>query len=265
MFREEVLNFVKKIPKGKVLTYKEVAAAVGSPRAYRAVARVLAQNKDLRVPCHRVVRSDFLIAGYKGSRELAWQKAALLLKEGLLVVADTDTLPGLLGSALNPGTVARIYKLRKRNPQKPMIILIDSLLSLKDFEIDLKSWQRELLSELWPARISVILECRSPRFEYLHRGSNSLVFRIPADQRLRQMITLSGPLVAPSANPESLPPAKTLSEAKKYFAASVLYLDWQNKKEEQASTIVDLRQKPPLLIRKGADFEKWQHFLKRFF
>jgi len=40
---------------------------------------------------------------------------------------------------------------------------------------------------------------------------------------------------------------------------------WEDKKEEQTSTLVDLRQRPPLLIRQGADFEKWQNLARRFF
>jgi len=265
MLTEEILRFVKKIPKGSVASYKEVAEAIGHPRAYRAVARVLAKNKDPEVPCHRVVRSDCLLAGYKGTSKLAWQKAAFLLKEGLPMVLNTDTVLGLLGLALNPKTVEKIYRLRKRDLKKPMIILINELSRLKDLEVDLEPWQQKLLLELWPASISVILECKSQSFAYLHRGSNSLAFRIPANKTLREILAIAGPLVAPSANPEGLPPAKTLSQARKYFAKSVLYFVWEDKKGEQASTLVDLRQRPPLLIRKGADFEKWQNLERRFF
>ncbi|OGH84281.1 MAG: hypothetical protein A2488_01590 [Candidatus Magasanikbacteria bacterium RIFOXYC12_FULL_32_21b] len=59
---------MRQIPKGKVLTYKEVAHKVGSPKAYRAVGNILNKNYDPNIPCHRVVRSDGKIGGYnKGS------------------------------------------------------------------------------------------------------------------------------------------------------------------------------------------------------
>ena len=80
-FQEKVYRVVKKIPRGKVLTYKEVAEKIGRPRAFRAVGRVLSKNKDPKVPCHRVIRSDGKVGGY---REGAEKKKALLKKEGAL-------------------------------------------------------------------------------------------------------------------------------------------------------------------------------------
>ena len=60
-----VLNVVKKIKKGKVSTYKEIAKAVERPRAYRAVGSVLKKNKDpKRIPCYRVVKSDGSVGEY---------------------------------------------------------------------------------------------------------------------------------------------------------------------------------------------------------
>lgn len=64
-FQEKVYEVVKKIPKGKVLTYKEVAKRAGKPKAYRAVGNILNKNRDPKVLCHRVIRSDGKIGGYR--------------------------------------------------------------------------------------------------------------------------------------------------------------------------------------------------------
>jgi len=73
---------VRKIPKGKVLTYREVAVLAGKSKAFRAVGNILNKNKDFKVPCHRVVRSDGRIGGYnRGLRK----KAYLLEKEGVVI------------------------------------------------------------------------------------------------------------------------------------------------------------------------------------
>ena len=77
-----VYDITKKIPKGKVATYKSVAAAIGSPRASRAVANALARNFDHKIPCHRVIRSDSTLGGY--NRGGAAKKAKLLRAEGVL-------------------------------------------------------------------------------------------------------------------------------------------------------------------------------------
>ena len=77
-FREKVLRVVAKIPKGKTMSYKEVAIAAGCPRAYRAVGNVLNKNYNPKIPCHRVIRSNGSFGGYKLG---AKKKAEILKKE----------------------------------------------------------------------------------------------------------------------------------------------------------------------------------------
>lgn len=63
-FAEKVRDIVRKIPKGKTMTYKEVATKAGNPRAARAVGAVMRSNYDPSVPCHRVIASDGTMRGY---------------------------------------------------------------------------------------------------------------------------------------------------------------------------------------------------------
>lgn len=63
-FAQKIYSIVKKIPEGEVMTYKEVAEAVGRPKAYRAVGNVLNKNYDPAIPCHRVIRSNGEFGGY---------------------------------------------------------------------------------------------------------------------------------------------------------------------------------------------------------
>ena len=81
-FKIKVYDIVKKIPKGKVLSYKEVAKRTGKPKAWRAVGSILKQNRNSQIPCHRVIRSNGKIGGYnKGISK----KISLLKKEGLKI------------------------------------------------------------------------------------------------------------------------------------------------------------------------------------
>lgn len=82
-FKEKVLKIVSKIPKGKVLTYKEVARRAGKPKAYRAVGNILNQNYNPKIPCHRVIRSDDKIGGYNRGEK---NKISLLKREGVKIV-----------------------------------------------------------------------------------------------------------------------------------------------------------------------------------
>lgn len=78
-FQTKVFSVVRKIPKGKTLTYKEVAIKIGNPKAYRAVGNALNKNFDKEIPCHRVVRSNGRIGGYNRGAEA---KAEILKAEG---------------------------------------------------------------------------------------------------------------------------------------------------------------------------------------
>lgn len=80
-FAEKVYAVVAKIPTGKVLTYKEVAKRAGNERACRAVGNILNKNVDPLVPCHRVIRSDGIIGGY---RDGGPRKVERLTEEGYL-------------------------------------------------------------------------------------------------------------------------------------------------------------------------------------
>ena len=79
-FREKVLAVVRKIPRGKTMTYGKVAAQAGHPMAARAVGAIMRTNKDKRVPCHRVVAKNGL-GGYNG---LMGEKERPLKLEGAL-------------------------------------------------------------------------------------------------------------------------------------------------------------------------------------
>lgn len=80
-FSEKVFLIVEKIPKGETMTYKEVAARAGNPRAYRAVGNILNKNYNPKIPCHRVVCSDGAAGGYNRGRE---EKVRKLKEEGAL-------------------------------------------------------------------------------------------------------------------------------------------------------------------------------------
>lgn len=81
-FKYRVLDVVRKIPKGKTMTYKDVAAKAGSPSAARAVGTIMKDNYDPTVPCHRVLRSDGKIGDYnRGGSEV---KRKLLEREGAI-------------------------------------------------------------------------------------------------------------------------------------------------------------------------------------
>ena len=81
-FQLKVWSYLKKIPKGKVKTYAQVAKAIGKPKAVRAVANAIGKNPfPPKIPCHRVIRSDGKLGGYSGNGGIKTKKK-LLKNEG---------------------------------------------------------------------------------------------------------------------------------------------------------------------------------------
>ncbi|MDA1136762.1 MAG: MGMT family protein [Proteobacteria bacterium] len=83
-FQLKVWNQIKKIPKGNVKTYKEIAKIIGRPNSARAVANACGKNPFLiKIPCHRVIRSDGGLGGYSGKGGVDMKKK-LLMNEGCM-------------------------------------------------------------------------------------------------------------------------------------------------------------------------------------
>lgn len=176
-----------------------------------------------------------------------------LIKAGMVGVMPTDTIYGIVGLALNPETVEEIYALRKRETDKPFIILISSIDDLKKFEVKLTQEQKDFLEKNWPNPLSVILVVSSEKFKYLHRGKNSLAFRMPMDEKLLGLLTQTGPLVAPSANLAGAKPAEEVEESKKYFGDQVSFYVSKGKRKSKPSTIIQLFEDGTrIILRQGA-------------
>jgi len=175
-----------------------------------------------------------------------------LLRSGGVVVLGTDTIYGVVGTALNEDTVMRIYDIRKRDKDKPMVILISSADDLRVFGIKPNDVEKEILDEVWPGKVSVILPFINPKFEYLSRGIGSLAFRVPDNEPLRHMLNEIGPVVAPSANTEGKEPAKTISEAEAYFGADVDFYEDAGRLLSEPSTLIAIEGGKPKVVREGA-------------
>ncbi len=148
-------------------------------------------------------------------------QAVPTIARGDIAVIPTDTIYGIVAQAANPSAVQKIYEVKRRNPSKPFIILISKLQDLELFNVKPSAEVRQMIQTYWPGPVSIILDCPDAQFEYLHRGTNTLAFRLPDNKRITDLVEATGPLVAPSANPEGLPPATNIEEAKSYFDGKI--------------------------------------------
>jgi L-threonylcarbamoyladenylate synthase len=191
-----------------------------------------------------------------------------ILRSGGIGVLPTDTIYGIVGSAMLPETVARIYRLRKRNPKKPMIILVASIADMKKFGVAIDAATKKILAQIWPGKVSVILLISLSRrsslknFKYLHRGTGTLAFRVPEPAWLRGLLRKTGPLIAPSANFEGEPPAPTIRAAKKYFGTNVDFYADAGSLASKPSTLIKIENGSVIVLREGAVKFLFAHLTK---
>jgi L-threonylcarbamoyladenylate synthase len=160
------------------------------------------------------------------------------LRDGGIGVLRTDTLYGIVASAHSQNAVERVYEVKGRTPSKPPIILIASV---DDLPMKYGEEVTKVLNESWPGKVSIILPVEGAP-EWLTRGGSTLAYRVPDDANLRELLKLTGPLIAPSANPEGLRPAKNMQEAVNYFGDSVdFYVDGGIVTDDTPSQLYELR------------------------
>jgi L-threonylcarbamoyladenylate synthase len=155
-----------------------------------------------------------------------------ILKNNAIAVVATDTLYGILGRTDNEAVVQRIYTLKGRDEYKPFIILVPTVEALADFGVVLSEYEKELLAQWWPGAVTVIIpiaEDKRDTLAYLHRGTNELAFRLPAKPSLLQLVKETGPLVAPSTNPQGQEPAYTSLKLKHILARLLITMKTKGK------------------------------------
>jgi len=166
-----------------------------------------------------------------------------IIKNGGVAVIRTDTLYGIVCDAHDAHAVDRVYKIKKRDPLKASVVLVADYDQISSFDVTLGIEMKKVLNQYWPGKVSIILPVNDTRVNthYIHKGTGGIAFRIPDNPNLRELIKKSGPLIAPSANPEGQKPAKTIQQATEYFKNQVdYYMDGGEVTETLPSKIIKL-------------------------
>lgn len=181
------------------------------------------------------------------SQTLNNRKIINLLQEEKVGVIPTDTLYGIVGKTEASNVVKRIYRLKNRNTNKPVLVLAASVDQIEEnFQVTCP----EIVKTIWPKKISIILPCKD--HPYIHRGKETIGFRVPEKKNLINLLKQSGPLVAPSANLQNKPPAKTINKAQDYFGDSIEFYVDEGKLNSLPSTILQYQSGEFEIIRRGA-------------
>lgn len=166
-----------------------------------------------------------------------FQRLTTILAEGGIAVVRTDTIYGIIARASKKCAVEKVYATKHRDPSKQCIILIPGSGSVREH-----SAQIARFSAPDQPPTSVVVPARDEH-EWLLRGGSTIAYRVVRDEFLKKVVQAVGPVIAPSANPEGLPPARNIEEAKAYFGDLVdVYVDGGEVPEDvQASRIIEIK------------------------
>jgi len=180
-------------------------------------------------------------------------KLIKLIKDGGIGVIPTDTIYGLICSANDREAVNALYKIKGRDTDKPLIILISNIKELRNYGVVLSKIQLDFLKKNWPGKKSIIFSAEPGENDYLQRGSNTLTFRLPADNKLLSLLQKTGPLVAPSANPQGKSPAENIDDIMNYFIGQVDFVVDGGNITGVPSTLVSFVGDKPKVLRQGTE------------
>jgi L-threonylcarbamoyladenylate synthase len=182
-----------------------------------------------------------------------WKKAEGILKNDGVVVLPTDTIYGIVGSIFSKKSVNKIFKIKGRDNNKPLIVLISSYQDLDIFNIKIDEKKIKILEKIWPGKVSVELFHSNKKFSHIRGGNDYNGFRMigKKNRNLFNLIKNIGPIVAPSANIQGEKLSENIKEARKYFGDKVnLYIDG-GKKKLNPSTLVKFEKDNLIVLRQG--------------
>ena len=162
------------------------------------------------------------------------------LQSDQLIVAKTDTIYGILAAANSEKAVKKLYEVKRRPLDEPVIILVADIDDIPNLALSIKHKYQEISKN----RPTTIVTKVSPNFlPHLPRNGETLAFRVVPESPLAELIRTVGLLVAPSANPSGEEPAKNITEAINYFHELVsIYVDSGEVANTQPSQIVRINE-----------------------
>jgi L-threonylcarbamoyladenylate synthase len=181
------------------------------------------------------------------------KEAAAVIKQGGVIVFPTRCLYGLGADAMNPDAVERIIEIKQRPQDNPILVLIDSDNQLEMLVEKIPSAADAIMEAFWPGRVTLVFDARDTLPDSLTAQSGKIGVRLPGHPVAAAMVRqVKGPLTGTSANLSGRPGCYRLPDLDPQIAGQVdLILDAGTLQGGVGSTVVDVTEEPPRILREG--------------
>jgi L-threonylcarbamoyladenylate synthase len=193
-------------------------------------------------------------------KQVEIKKAAQALKNGHLVAFPTETVYGLGADATNEKAVSRIYSVKGRPTNHPLIVHISSIKHLNNWASEIPDYAVKLANEFWPGPMTLILKKTELAQNYITGGQGNIGLRVPANEIALALLTefekLNGyGIAAPSANKFGATSPTSAEDVRKDIGNNLnendVIISGQSCEIGIESTIIDCLSKQPKIIRPG--------------
>jgi len=179
-------------------------------------------------------------------------RAVDLLKAGKLVILPTDTVYGIAADFSNAEAVKKVYEIKGRTQQKPLIILVSSTEMLTELVKDINAQQKILMEKFWPGALTLIFQKTSAVSDLITAGGETIGIRMPyQNDTLKIIENLGRPIVATSVNKSGEPSLNELAEISKHFP-EVSIVDGGKPLLGVESTVLNVNNGQLKILREGA-------------
>ena len=175
-----------------------------------------------------------------------------VLKNGGIAIIPTDTTYGIVCDALNEEAVKKVYYAKKRDFNKPLIILVSDIEMLKKYTKDLNDLEIKIIEKYMPNKLSMLLKKNDLISDLVIASSNLVGIRIPDSKELRDFISiLNSPIVASSANISGSDIVTNLDNLEEELKSKIDYIYNGGIIDSVASTIIKVENNKIKFIREG--------------
>jgi len=180
-------------------------------------------------------------------------KAVKIISEGGIVAFPTESFYGLGVDATNTDAVENLFKIKKRDHNVPILVLISSLNNLSQYVAFIPSRAKRLGEKFWPGGLTMVFQSSPVLSSALTSNTGKVGIRISSHPLANTLSkTLNVPITATSANISGMAPCVKADQVVEYFNNAVgLILDGGETQGKYPSTILDVTIDPPLIIREG--------------
>lgn len=175
-----------------------------------------------------------------------------VIKNGGVVIMPTDTIYGIIADATNEKAIQKVYEMKKRNENKPMLMLVNGIKMLNQYVSSINDIEKKLIDELWPGALTIIFNKKNVS-DLLTGGLGTVGIRYPDNELLINIMNeLNVPLLSTSVNVSGDASATCIDNINESILNNVDYVYDVGECKGEASTIVVVKDSELRVLREGS-------------